>query len=642
MVSDLNYEPDAYPDDPASLRRAEGFRAAAALSDENVELEYEARLLEDFRFFCLAEYRVQNNNPNHPTAALEEWIPFEWNSQQERLAEMIAQDLATGRPMQYIILKSRQWGCTTFIKALNNWFQIRKPGTNIQILAQDSDATETIYELYEDCYDDLQAHNADWVPQKISGNKKTGWPLTNKSRLRIQTAGTEATAKKVGRSKTNTILHLSEEAFWTAGRKTLTAILQTVTLGPGKGIFRESTPNGASGTFYEAWEKAKKGKNDYRAVFVAWHDVEWNQLRCTDTELADWNLWRETKMEKFRERGGFEEDEDNRIEEMGLSPEQWKWWGWALHNKCDSDPDVMRQEYPDDDVSCFLESGAPVFRPRDIARAGKDATAPQRYELWSDAGKIGYRPDRRGQFRVWELPQEGASYLIAADVCGGFSSRDRSIAAVFLRTPKGLVQVAAYTGKPEPDEFAGYIYLLHLMYNRALVAPETNTYGKSVVDYLKRMGCNRFYRRKAYDQVTRQYTSIELGWHTSSTSRPTLIAAGKKYLREGLLQLKDREAMGELRTFVKDSKSGKEQAAEGSNDDYCMTVLIACRVDEDNPLHDDGRQDFQLPSAVPANSLERIFLRDLLRMGGSSRKVSIAQDLLNMGFYPGQEGDEQW
>ena len=621
-----------YPDDPSVTSSA-----VASMADEDVELEYCAKLLEDFRFFCAAEYQVKNNNPNHATAELEQWVPFVWNSQQEKLASMITRDWAEGKPMQYIILKARQWGCTTLICAFNIWVMLCKDGANIQVLAQDEDATQTIYEMYEDCYDDLFERNNDWMPERPFSNRKRGFRLSNKSRLRIQTAGTEATAKKVGRSKTNTILHLSEEAFWTAARKTLTAILQTVTLGKKKGVFRESTPNGASGSFYHAYQKAKQGLSDYKAIFVAWHHIEWYEMPCDADQLAAWRLWRETGKEKFRVAGGFEEDEDNRITDYNLTPQKWLWWGWALHNKCDSDPDTMRQEFPDDDISCFLESGSPVFRPKDVSRCA-DVQPPQRYELWLDKGQIGYRPDRRGAFRIWELPETTGDYLLSADICGGFSSRDRSIAVVWKRTPTGLVQAATYCGRPEPDEFAGHIFMLHVMYNRALCAPEANTYGKSVIDYLKKMGATRFYRRKAYDQVTRQYTALELGWYTSSTSKPTLIAAAKKYLREGLVTIKDAECIAEIRTYIKDTKTGKEQAASGSMDDYNDAMMIACRVDEDTKIRAHPNKSAMVIDA-PEKSMEKMFLQELLRPQQVARKMGIAHQLASMGFYPERDSE---
>jgi len=82
----------------------------------------------------------------------------------------------------------------------------------------------------------------------------------------VATAGQKAG----GRSRTSSLFHGSEVAFWANAADHFSASVQTVPDLPGTEILLETTGNGASGEFYERWQDAVAGKGDYIAIFVPW------------------------------------------------------------------------------------------------------------------------------------------------------------------------------------------------------------------------------------------------------------------------------------------------------------------------------------------------------------------------------------
>ena len=106
-----------------------------------------------------------------------------------------------------------------------------------------------------------------------------------------------------------------------------------------------------------------------------------------------------------------------------------------------------------------------------------------------------------------------------------------------------------------------------------------------------------------------------------------------------MIRLRDPESASELRTFIYNQKSGKAEAAQGSNDDYAMAVMIACRVDEDTKSGQINASQGADLSSVPPGTMEHMFLKDLFT-SARKRQRSVAQDLVACGHYP--EVTEEW
>jgi len=108
-------------------------------------------------------------------------------------------------------------------------------------------------------------------------------------------------------------------------------------------------------------------------------------------------------------------------------------------------------------------------------------------------------------------------------------------------------------------------------YGRTLVIVEVNGPGLALVVLVKNKV--NLYRRQVFD-MSSQKTTTKLGWDTTSSTRPMLIALVSEGVREKTLDIACPRVAQELgKTVVHDN--GKIQAAEGSHDDDVMSLGLA-------------------------------------------------------------------
>lgn len=547
-----------------------------AVSDEEL---YRKRCLDEFEFFCAHEVAIKLKSGEMGKLVLN---PL----QREIAKEWIAQ-WRQGKPIREVCLKSRQTGYSTFVAAFFSWLLWKEGGRNAMVLAHDDDATTTLLEMYElmsDAADDLIR------PPVLRMNRKRGYALENRSALRVATAGTKQTAAKVGRSKTNQLLHLSELAFWVDPKRTLTGVRATVAKQGQVAVVVESTPNGAAGEFYDLYHNAKRGLNGYKARFVPWHRIDWEYtMSPTADQLRCWDAWRIEGRESARIEGGFHEDHLGQIESYKLTCGQWVWWTWMLWNEYDGDEELLLQEYPPDDRTCFLTSGRPVFPPAHLEELEKHIREPVRCDL--ELGSLLAQDGRpvierienpNGRFAIWEDPVPGAEYLMPADICAGLASKraDRSAVAL-IKCGTKVEKVAAYVGQPDPEELADMMDLIGRYYFTACAGPEVKSYGDATLRRLLELGYTNVYRRQDWDSVAKEWIRDKLGFCTNGQSRPAAISALKRLLRERRYITHDRDELDELRAFVYDQTSNKEQATKGARDDIVLCICIGARMVED-------------------------------------------------------------
>ena len=127
---------------------------------------------------------------------------------------------------------------------------------------------------------------------------------------------------------------------------------------------------------------------------------------------------------------------------------------------------LARQEYAEDEESCFLASGESVFELEAIEARLK--TAPEPVER-----------RRNGELEIWLPPVKGKQYLVAVDPAGGGSEGDYSAAQV-LEMETGL-QCAEFAGHVGGLELARLVTELATEYNGAWLVVERNNHGSGVL-----------------------------------------------------------------------------------------------------------------------------------------------------------------
>lgn len=234
-------------------------------------------------------------------------VPLVLNEAQAYVhARLEAQKAETGK-VRALILKGRQQGISTYI----SWRYYRKAtlnrGVSVFILTHEQPATDNLFNMakrYNDNNPIAPSTKNDSAKELVFGALDSGYA--------VATAGSKA----VGRSKTITLLHGSEAAFWPNAQTHFAGVVQAVPDLPGTEIILESTANGVGGEFHERWQMAERGVGDYIAIFVPWFwsseyarpvpegfalDEEERRYKATHNLTDEQMVWRRAKMAELKD-----------------------------------------------------------------------------------------------------------------------------------------------------------------------------------------------------------------------------------------------------------------------------------------------------------------------------------------------------
>jgi hypothetical protein len=373
------------------------------------------------------------------------------------------------------------------------------------------------------------------------------------SGFQIGTAG----SKGAGRSGTIQYLHSSEVAWWPNAEEHFAGIVQCVPDANGSEIIVESTANGASGRFYELWQDAVNGKNEYIAIFVPWfvsseYSKNADNFKPTEEELKDKELY-------------------------GLTMEQ---LAWRRNKISEIGKELTFQEYPSSASEAFLHSGRTVFDKYQMAAALKECWKPL-YKMVLENKRFIKRDD--GDLSIWEAPKQGARYVIGADCAEGITGKDYSCADI-LSLPSGR-QVGQWHGHIAPDLFGEMLYHLGKFYNNALIGPENNNHGLTVCIKLRDMGYSHLYIQTALDdRGSGEKESRKLGFTTTRKSKPYIIDNLSALFREEDANICCRETIMECQSYVVQT-DGSYGANQGAHDDRVMSMAIAQYLAQQSPAY---------------------------------------------------------
>ncbi len=466
------------------------------------------------------------------------------------------------KPIRIVILKARQIGFSTVIEIYILWRQVRGDGVYRAVeIADDKGAAKDILEINRFAINNFP----DWF--KIAAGFETSY--FSKYELGFARTGgvlsvTSSDSNQPGRSRTIHLLHLSECAFYNSdnAKKMLKAIMPALSKSPRSAAFAESTGNGPSGWFYDLYQRAKAGKNEYVPLFFPWY--EHDEYRMPVPEGVE--VYCPPELEPLREQGF-------------ITDEQLYWRRWCIENDMNGDEDAFRVEYPTTEDEAFLLQSATLF--------DKMALYHRMKELEGKTYETGYLVDGEsgiefklgeGNLHVFQRPASGRVYVIGSDVGSGVAMNDGDPSSADVLDAATGEQVAHYHAIEEPVPFGQALRLLGKWYNNAMIAPEiTGGHGMSTINALRDSGYTNIYHRKVFDKIQKQWVD-RIGWNTSQSTRKMMIDNLRTDFHDGLVSVNEIATLEEMGGFSRNQSTGKYEAAGGGKDDRVLSLGISNQV----------------------------------------------------------------
>jgi len=482
-------------------------------------------------------------------------IPFRLNPNQRKAVEIVKSTQMAGRPMKFIILKSRRVGMSSLFDAFATIHCLAQANATAKILAHTHSSSQALFKIPLSLVESL--------PYKLTTPPTKSSILFNfqggNSELSIATAGHSTS----GRGWTLSFLHLSEVAFYPADTA-FASLLPSVT-GPTSWTVLESTANGTENEgegFYEYWMQAIEGDTDFTPIFLSW--VEDPEATADPSIIEGYPL-----------DPAIDDEEEELMEKWGASYSNLAWRRLKIAGECKNRIEIFLQEYPHCPEVAFQSSGSPCFDSNEIARVRESIKTPRytcRMEL-TDAGISKIEKCSDGPVLVWREPIPGFHYFIGADAARGQEEGD--FAAIVMFCGETGEQVLRLAERINPEVLARFCNGLGRWYNNAMVNVELT--GNLGYETLRRMRDDmhypNLYRWKGKDDRIRRMGDRNLGgWDTTQRTREMAFTYFRAALREGLVVVRDEALLQQM------SKAVEEWGAwriRSGHDDIMFAALIA-------------------------------------------------------------------
>lgn len=478
---------------------------SAPIVDRKTELIQEyMRCRDDFHHFCSNHIYLELPGGD------ELFKPY------KRQSELID---SINKEKYLLVLKSRQIGISTILKAYAAWLTVFYDNVVVGIISKDGRESTAFARDIRKMIDKLPK----WMRPGYDKYTEQSFILNNGSKVFSSPVNPVAPENTL-RGKAITVLIIDEAAFvkyidkaWVAMVPALsTAQMQARKANIPYGTVILSTPNKTVGT--GAWYYSKYQSSIAKTDIFKEFTIHWKQI----PELADDPEWYKTQCMMF-----------------------------------DNDPKKIKQEL---ELTFFGAEGS--FFPEEtvIKLQQQDYTPIEISKLFG------------GEIWKFAEPIEGRYYIIGVDTAPE-NGIDKSTITVW--DYQTLEQVWEYQVKCAVKDFTKVVKFACSQYQGVIVV-ENNSYGNQVVEELNTSDFSvMLYKEKRGQNV------VVPGVSTNSKTRPLMIDALYSYVCQFPECIKSKRLITELIGLVE--KSGKVQADTGCADDLALSAAFAFYVRKYDP-----------------------------------------------------------
>lgn len=484
----------------------------------------------------------------------------------------------------FVILKGRQFGVSTAILGLDEYWLYTRPGTQMAIVTDNDENREYFRSILRGYRKALPYELK--IPYIVSNRIQTIYQ--NKSRLLYLHAGKKG---NLGKAKGISALHATEVSSWNDIEGFLSLRASLSELNPNRLIIYESTAMGHN-MFEEIYETAEEAL-EQEAIFIGWWLKEDLIKMPGDPSFSYWDgsytSYEIDMIGRVREQYGFD-----------IQIPQIAWYRWKLKEEYLGDTEQMKQNFPFIAQEAFITSGSQFFSNYKLEEAH------QQTDLYNfKTYRFGFGFDMQdtivtecsqatAELTVWDWPSENQRgiYVIGADPAYGYSDlADAFVIQVFRCYRDKFEQVAEYrtTANIDTTRFAWVLVWLAGKYNASLLNSELGGGGGAVLTELtnlKKFGSSasteyakvvqkiasniQMYLYKRADNPRRSHSPWE---YTSHQRKIDLLNNFKALFENNMTVIKSKELIKEMKTLT--NFSGYIEASGKNKDDRVLAAAFA-------------------------------------------------------------------
>lgn len=527
-------------------------------------------------------------------------VPFKYQWVQRQYSDIKREILKTGQPLRLWVTKWRRCGMSAAETAESLAQCYGRDNARMGIIAHQEGRAAELLQNYRHYLESMETYYP-WMKIERGKDNIKGIRFEKiNSQVIIGTAQNPSAIRGDGLHS----VQASEAAhFFEDFNKVMKELCPVVPRERNSQIILESTGTLIGSDPYEHYEEAlpwedylrgvKRGKNEFIRKFMCWRDAP-EAVKPFDEESFA-SLAELQEYIKYIEPRLFDKNVDAK-----LTPEQWHWSWDAYHFGAKNDYEYFVREWPYKETDAWSASSASFFGNHELSSTfGEEPIAIyviERNQLSSlfelgDLRKVSQVSEigtGLPYIKVWRMPRQKERYVLGSDSASGDQQGDPSAGYMIQRATREMM--ATYHGHLTPYEAAYINVSLCRLYNKAMSAPETNWGGggAAVLNMMARLNYHNVYVYRIRDGVDGIELSNKLGWWTKSSNREMILNESRRLFQDSYHHridltgmFRDSALLQEMRTFTRNPRSGRPEAAYKCHDDRVLAHAIANQAASD-------------------------------------------------------------